>query len=440
MKVNIDYIPKIFDLFDKYPKARYYVIAGGRGKGATWGIGNELIVRSMQKEHFILCTREIKDSVDHSSRRTIERLIKRAGLEKYFIFKKTTTICKRTGSTFIYTGLSKLTEDNVQGIEGISMVWLGEAHTMQMTTWQKLEPTVRDEGSVIFADYNTQESTTPIHRLFTEDPLKWPFRGKVMMKDLAYLFLSYKDNPMFPKTLDKTRQNNKLQYSKEDYEWVWDGQLRNAEEKFITTEKKVMAAMKRDLPDPVYGRKYVGADIAHLGGDEIIFYKRLGKKTIDFKINTKMKTTETIKRLEHFMDYDREVYLIIDNGHVGAAVADYFEEASYNVTRINFGGVAIYDEEHNADCVTDMAFTFVEQLEFIDIPLDEKLCSQIIQRKWHFVNEKGMRRIESKKDYKVHAIHEDGKKSPDRFDAIIMTYYSDDGTSDITILPDVMRE
>ena len=90
MKVNIDYIPKIFDLFDKYPKARYYVIAGGRGKGATWGIGNELIVRSMQKEHFILCTREIKDSVDHSSRRTIERLIKRAGLEKYFIFKKTT--------------------------------------------------------------------------------------------------------------------------------------------------------------------------------------------------------------------------------------------------------------------------------------------------------------------------------------------------------------
>ena len=153
MKITIPYVSKIYDFFEDNLKAEIFVIAGGRGKGATWGIANELITTAMEEEHFILCTREIKGTVDHSSRRTIERLIRRAGLEKYFIFQNTQTICKVTRTKFIYTGLSKITEDNVQGMEGITRVWLGEAHTMEMTTWQKFEPTIRENKAKIYIDY-----------------------------------------------------------------------------------------------------------------------------------------------------------------------------------------------------------------------------------------------------------------------------------------------
>ena len=98
MVANIQYLPAIYDAFENNPEARFYIIAGGRGKGATWGIGNEIITRCLEQEHFALCSREIKDTIDTSSRRTIETLIKRANLQAYFDMKASYTICKRTKS------------------------------------------------------------------------------------------------------------------------------------------------------------------------------------------------------------------------------------------------------------------------------------------------------------------------------------------------------
>ena len=441
MNVKIDYIPKIFDFFESNDGASIFVIAGGRGKGATWAIGNELIIKSFERKHFILCTREIKASVDHSSRRTIERLITRAGLKDYFIFQKYATINRKTGSEFIYSGLSKVTEENVQGIEGISLAWLGEAHTMEMSTWQKFEPTVREEGAVIYIDYNIRHSVTPIHSLFTDNASAngYPFKGKKNVKGLAYLFLTYLDNTLIPNKLLEVADRNKEQYSDADFDWVWLGKLKDASERYICSEEAMEDAMNRTLELSPYGETYVGIDVAHLGGDEIPMYKRRGNKIIDFAVYEKKRSYETTDLIKEFCEYKKDTIINIDNGYIGAAIADDLEREGYIVNRVNFGGTDLiyFDVDHSKDNVTDMAFNMVSLLPLMDIPKDPILKNQTIQRRWDFVNEQGVRKIEKKEDFKEHAMHLDGHTSPDRFDALILCCYEPEGQG-MVLLGDVI--
>lgn len=439
--ISIPYIPKVFDFFEANPDKSIYIIAGGRGKGATWGIGYELITRSLETEHFILCTREIKDTVDHSSRRTIEQLISRAGLAPYFDFQKTQTICRTTGSRFIYTGLSKVTEDNVQGMEGISMVWLGEAHTMEMSSWQKLEPTVRADGSRIYVDYNIRYANTPIHKMFTRDPQGWPFEGNPEIKDLAYLFMDYRDNPFISKKLLEVSERNKKQYTPEDWAWIWLGKLKDASDHYICDGALVSAAMSRNSEAPAYGMFHVGADIAHMGGDEIVFYRRRGDVVIGQKILSKLSTPDVYRELIAFGGNNEkmkgETIYNVDNGHVGAAVCDMLEEGGFKVNRINFGAkdMMYFDPDHCADNMTDMAFNLVERLKTASIPHDDILYNQITQRRWDFLNEKGIRRIESKDDFKKHAMGMEGHTSPDRYDALKLCFYEPQNTVGVMAMP-----
>jgi len=436
MNIDIKVVPKVENFFRTNENASIYVICGSRGKGATWGIGYELILKSLIAPHFALCSREIKDTVDVSSKRTIERLITDAGLKDYFKFYAKETVRKETKtlpeSRFIYTGLSKLTEDNVQGVEGVTLVWLGEAHTMELSTWQKLEPTIREDGSKIYIDYNTRTANTPIHLLMTEDPLAWPFRGNPKMRGLAYLFLTSYDNPYLPKKLSDMREANKVQYSKEDWEWIWLGKLQNEEDHYVCNARDFKEAMGRDLPYGPDDKPVVGADIAHMGGDEIVFYMRIGMKIVKRFARSRMSAPEVYRSLREFVEDDLEVLINMDNGHVGAAVADWMEQDGFMVNRINFGSPSsdakYYDPEHCYEVATDMAFNFVENcLPVASLPPDDNICmQQCVQRKWKFrLDGKAVRQIESKKDFRDHAIHLEGHKSPDRCDALWLCFYLD---------------
>lgn len=427
MDVRIKFLPKIKKFWLDNPDAEIFVIAGGRSKGATWGIADKLILDAITDEHFILCTREIKGTVDHSSRRTIEKRIINYGLRQFFDFQNTQTICKLTGSRFIYTGLSKITEDNVQGLEGLTRAWLGEAHTMELSTWQKFEPTVRDNDAVVYIDYNTQYSVTPIHMLFTENPNSYPFEGKKNMPELAYLFLDYRDNIACPEKILKMAERNRKQYSKEDWEWIWYGKLRDSSDRYVCSEFDVIAAMERKLEYDLSAPFIVGCDIAHMGGDEIVFAPRRGFKFMTPRIMSVKRFNVVCDELEAFINFDKAAILVIDNGHIGAAVADEMETRGYYVERINFGGTKEmhFDKEHCKDCATDMAFNFSAMLPKLSIPYDEVLKNQITQRKWDFLkNGKAIRKIESKEEFQKHAVHLEGHKSPDRGDAHWLACYN----------------
>jgi hypothetical protein len=93
-----------------------------------------------------------------------------------------------------------------------------------------------------------------------------------------------------------------------------------------------------------------------------------------------------------------------------------------------------FDAEHCKDCATDMAFNFVDKLPYMQLSFDELLSNQIHQRKWDFLNNKGVRKLESKKEFKKHAVHLEGHSSPDRGDAAFLCLYN---KNKVRLLPKV---
>ena len=55
---------------------KYYVLKGGRGKGATWGIADYAILEAVREEHLWLCGREIQKSIKVSVHRVLGKKIK----------------------------------------------------------------------------------------------------------------------------------------------------------------------------------------------------------------------------------------------------------------------------------------------------------------------------------------------------------------------------
>ena len=62
---------------------------------------------------------------------------------------------------------------------------------------------------------------------------------------------------------------------------IWEGELADANETFVCPAELVEAAMARTIKRPKPSVPVIGADIAHQGGDEIIFYKVVDEKTVD---------------------------------------------------------------------------------------------------------------------------------------------------------------
>ena len=120
---------------------------------------------------------------------------------------------------------------------------------------------------------------------------------------------------------------------------------------------------------------------------------------------------------------DRSVVLNIDNGSLGMAIADNMEADGFIVNRINFGGVP-KDTEHYEDVATEMYFNLRDLLDIADIPYDEELRNQLIQRKYDYIQGRRgyeVMKVENKKSFQEHASAVN--KSTDRSDGLVLCYY-----------------
>jgi len=246
MTVTIEIVPKIHDLLYDDELQQYYVIAGGRGKGATWSIARYLVEEAMKSKQFIMCVREVQSSIKHSSKKTIEDTITDLGLRPFFKFMKLETICKLTGSKFVYSGLSDQTAGSIKGLESANIVWVAESQNISSKSLKVLLPTVRVAGSRILFDINPEDDEDPVFEYFIANEAK--------VDGVKVCHVNYRDNPWFTKELERCRINDKRVLSKEDYEWVWEGKTRRY------TDAQIFANYftVEDYDDviPMEGRKY----------------------------------------------------------------------------------------------------------------------------------------------------------------------------------------
>lgn len=411
----IEIIPKVQEALVENCNARHRIIYGGRGKGASWSICRILLVEGMQKKLFIVCVREVQLSIKHSVQKLLSDTIDLYGLH-YFYRVTNTGIKGINGTEFAFYGLKDQNSDNIKSLEGADRCWVAESQAISRKSIDILRPTIRKEDAVFWWDFNPRYMSDPVYVDYI----------RAHDDNAKTLFLSWRDNPWFPRSLyDEMLADYKRDLARARH--IWEGELADINETFVCPENLVYEAAKRTIFRVPPGVPTVGADIAHQGGDEITFYKQLSGKIIDSYVSKYQSSTRTALDLKTFAG--RNANINIDNGSIGAAVADMLEDDGYYVNRINFGGTPV-DREHYEDCATEMYFNMRDKLDIADIPYDEELLIQLFTRKWSYINGKRgyeVMKIESKDEFKEHTHAQ--SKSPDRADGLVMAYYEPNGGS-----------
>lgn len=208
--------PKLKCLFTP---SRYKFIRGGRGSGKSWGVARALLIQAASEPHRVLCTREIQKSIKQSVHQLLKDQIETLGLSSFYEVLEH-EIRGKNGSRFYFSGLSDLTADTIKSFEGCTRVWCEEAQTITQRSWRILSPTIRAEGSEIWATYNPELESDETHQMAV---VKQP-------PDTVSVELNYHDNPWFPAVLEAERQHAESTMKPEDYAHVWLGRCKPAVE------------------------------------------------------------------------------------------------------------------------------------------------------------------------------------------------------------------
>lgn len=396
-------IPSEFrELFN--PKWRNLVFYGGRGSTKSHSVARALILLSRQNKKRILCTREFQNSIDDSSMQLLKDVIQLYGFSD-FISTNTSIVNTITGSSFVFKGLRKGTSQSVKSLEGVDIAWVEEAQTITEDSLEILAPTIRNTGSQLIFTFNRLTELDPVYVKYILNEPEDTF-SKLVNYDVAEKY------GFFPEVLRKEMEYDK-EHNPDLFAHKWLGEPLSQAEFSIISRASILKAMDNKIEDD--GREIVGVDVARMGNDRTVFWKRKGLKTTDKKIYKKLRTTQVCDLLEDFINKDKTVELRIDDTGVGGGVTDEMIKRRYSVVAINFGG-SPQDKDKYPNWISEAWFHLSEIINDIELPQDQDLLMELSNRQWKQDN-KGKRKVESKDDYKKR-----GFKSPDLADACIICY------------------
>lgn len=193
-------------------------------------------------------------------------------------------------------------------------------------------------------------------------------------------------------------------------------------------------AMRKNYENPDYGLdgvKEVGVDVARMGDDHSIFYRKKGLRVLDKRKFSKMRAFQLADELEPFVGFRKnlpEIRIKIDDTGVGGGLTDEMIRRGYkNIIPINFNQRAM-EEDKYPNAISEMWFTLAAKIDLIAWGEDDTLQSQLVNRKKLPLDNKGRRRVEPKDDYKKRF-----QISPDEADAFLLCFYEVDDSSAIIV-------
>lgn len=215
MQVDVQLPPKLIPVF--LGQARYRGAYGGRGSGKTRSFAKMAAIKAYQaaqsgQSGVILCVREWMNSLEDSSMAEIKAAIEdESWLRPHFDIgeKYIRTACRRV--EFLFVGLSR-NLNSIKSKAKIILCWADEADPITEDAWQKLIPTVREDGSEIWVTWNPEAKGSATDTRF---------RGNAAA-DVKIVELNYQDNPWFPDVLERERQADERDRP-HDYDHVWGG-------------------------------------------------------------------------------------------------------------------------------------------------------------------------------------------------------------------------
>lgn len=207
MQIAAQFPDKLQCLFQ--PK-RHKVLYGGRGAGRSWGAARALLLEGTKRPIRVLCVRELQNSIGESVHRLLCDQIEALGLGGFYHIE-VAKIHGVNGTVFSFEGIKNNTS-KIKSYEGIDYCWVEEANKVSRASWSILIPTIRKDGSEIWITFNPELETDYTYDRFVLHP----------SEDSVVVKMTWRDNPWFPATLAKERDDLKTR-DPDLYNNVWEG-------------------------------------------------------------------------------------------------------------------------------------------------------------------------------------------------------------------------
>ena len=195
--------------------SRYKGAHGGRGSGKSHFFAELLIEDCLiNKGTRAVCIREVQKDLKDSAYLIIKDKISKFGLTEADGFKVFQEQIQTPGDgLIIFKGMKDYTADSIKSLEGFNRAWIEEAQTLSPTSLNMLRPTIREEGSEIWASWNPRRKTDPIDQLL---------RATTLPTGAQVVRANWSDNPWFPSVLEQERLDC-LNSQPEQYDHIWEG-------------------------------------------------------------------------------------------------------------------------------------------------------------------------------------------------------------------------
>jgi phage terminase large subunit len=193
-----------------FQPARFKVAYGGRDGAKSWNFARALLIKGREKKLFIVCARELMNSISESVHRVLSNQIELLGFADFYTVEKA-KIIGRNGTEFVFVGL-KNNPDAIKSLEGADILWVEEAANVSKASWVIVIPTVRKDGSEIWVSFNPKLEKDDTYQRFVVNPPP----GAVVV------LIQYTDNPWASEVLRAEREA--LQLTDIDaYNHIWLG-------------------------------------------------------------------------------------------------------------------------------------------------------------------------------------------------------------------------
>ena len=326
---------------------RYILVRGGRGSGKSWALAAYLLIEGARRRHRVLVAREYLKSLADSSFSLLREIARKHDqLRAFYDFRPSASkITGRNGTEFLFRGLSQSTAGSrsVRSIEGITITHVDEAQAVTEESWRETIPSVmRSPGSRFFATFNPALPTDPVYtRAMSERP------------DVLSLLVNYDLNPWFPQALrDEMEWMRKT--DPEMAKHVWDGELNAAAQtaKHVLPHGLVEACFEAWRPEYEDGPLYAGYDIADEGFDYNAYAERRGPVLTHLERWSGIGGSlgESAERVAQTMSEHGVLQLAYDATGLGAGTKSDFKRIfgarSSLVSPVVFNGKVAWPEKH----------------------------------------------------------------------------------------------
>ncbi|WP_454620142.1 PBSX family phage terminase large subunit [Bradyrhizobium cenepequi] len=192
--------------------ARYKGAFGGRGSGKSHFFG-ELLVETCQAERGTLavCIREAQRTLAQSSKRLIEGKIASLGIGSGFKLFADKIETPGDG-VIIFRGMQDHTAESIKSLEGFRIAWVDEAQSLSARSLALLRPTIRAEGSELWASWNPRRKSDAVD----------DFLRARKPPGAIVVHANWRDNPWFPAVLEEERRTDLSLYP-DRYDHIWEG-------------------------------------------------------------------------------------------------------------------------------------------------------------------------------------------------------------------------